>query len=415
MNRKTLVGLALAAAVALVVAIALQLAQRPRSAADAGKPAEALAPALAAHVNDVDKVVVTGAGNVVLATLVRGTDGWVLQEKDGYAVDTGKLRAFLLKLADARLLEPKTANAERYAALGVEDVSGADAKGLQVEIGGLAQPLKLVIGNANTRGGGTFVRRDGETQSWLASGALAPEKTAADWLGRDLVDVDAARIAEVALTDPDGKVVRVAKDAEGDANFTLADVPKGRAPASEYAVNSLASGLDGLRFDDVVPAAEATPPEGARKARFVAFDGLVVDAIAWEGDGKHYARFSASLDDGRATRHAEATPAPSAGATTGTAPATGAAESQAIGAAADKSAVAPPVSPSPASDPANDREGRLAKARDEVASLQRRFDGWTFVIPAYKYAGLEKSLDDLLKPLEANKDAMPKSKPAPAR
>jgi hypothetical protein len=415
MNRKTLVGLALAAAVALVVAIVLQVAQRPRSEADAGKPAEALAPGLAARVNDVDKVVVTGAGNMALATLVRGADGWELQEKGGYAVDTGKLRAFLLRLADSKLLEPKTANAERYAALGVDDVGGADAKGLQVELGGLPQPLKLVIGNANTRGGSTFVRRAGEKQSWLASGALAPEKTAVDWLVRDLLDVDAARIAEVTLTGPDGKVVRTAKAAEGEANFKLAEVPKGREPASEYAVNSLASGLDGLRFDDVVPAAVAAPPEGARKARFDTFDGLVVEAIAWEADGKHNARFNASLDDGRAARHAEAALATTAaaGTTSGTVPATDAADARAVDASADKPAAATPGVPGAASDPAKDREARLAKVREEVATLQRRFDGWTFVVPAYKYAGMEKSLDDLLKPLDAKKGAAPKSKAAP--
>src|SRR5690606_31538107 len=98
MNRNTLIGLALAAAVALVAAIALQVSHQPRSAAEGGQPTvEALAPALVDHVNDVDKVVVTAAGNTVRATLVRGDKGWTLLEKGGYAVDTGKLRAFLLK------------------------------------------------------------------------------------------------------------------------------------------------------------------------------------------------------------------------------------------------------------------------------------------------------------------------------
>lgn len=405
MNRKTLIGLVLAAALALVVAIVLQLAQKPRSEADTGQLSEALAPALVDHVNDVDKVAITGAGNVALATLVRGKDGWTLQEKGGYAVDTGKLRAFLLRLADARLLEAKTSNKDRYAALGVEDVAGADAKGLQVELGGLAQPVKLVIGNANTRGGSTFVRRADDVQSWLASGSLAPEKTAADWLGRDLADIDAARIAEVVLTRPDGKIVRVAKDAEGDANFTLADVPKGREPASEYAVNSLAAGLDGLRFDDVVPAGEATPPDDARKARYVGFDGLVVDVLGWEAGGKHYERLTASFDEVRAAHHVESAQArakdahEAAKARAGTDAATATAD----GKPAESVAV-----PLAVSDPAKDREERLAKVRDEQVSLQRRFEGWTFVVPAYKYAGMDKSLDDLLKPVEGKKPAAPK-------
>lgn len=405
MNRKTLTGLALAAALALVVAIVLQLARKPRSEADAGKPAEMLAPTLVGHVNDVDKVVVTGAGNVALATLVRGKDGWTLQEKGGYAVDTGKLRAFLLRLADARLLEAKTSNKERYAALGVEDVASAEAKGLQVELGGLAQPMKFIIGNANTRGGSTFVRRADDAQSWLASGSLAPEKTAADWLGRDLVDIDAARIAEVVLTRADGKVVRATKEAEGDANFTLSDVPKGREPVSEYAVNSLAAGLDGLRFDDVVPADQATPPDDARKARYAGFDGLIVDVLGWEADGKHYERLAASLDEERAARHVDSAQATAKDAYEA---ATAQAGTDATAAPAEDKPVEPATVPLAVSDPAKDREERLAKVRNERASLQRRFEGWTFVVPAYKYAGMDKSLDDLLKPVEAKKPAAPK-------
>lgn len=401
MNRNTLIGLALAAAVALVAAIALQVAHQPRSAAESGRPTvEALAPALVDHVNDVDKVVVTTAGNTVRATLVRGDKGWTLLEKGGYAVDTGKLRAFLLKLADARLLEAKTANKERHAALGVEDVAAADAKGTQVELGGLAQPVKLVIGEANARGGGTFVRRADDAQSWLASGSLAPEKSAVDWLARDLVDIDAARIAEVALTDAGGKVVRAAKDAEGDANFKLADVPKGREPASDYAVNSLASGLDGLRFDDVLRADEARPPEAVRKARFAAFDGLVVDVAGWEADGRHYAQLTASIDEARAARHVESAQADAKAAHE--------AAKAAAAAAPDGKPAEPATEPLAVSDPAKDREERLAKLREEQASLQRRFDGWTFVVPAYKYAAMDKSMDDLLKPVEEKKPASPR-------
>lgn len=406
MNRKTLTGLALAAVLALVAAIFVQVSRKPRSEAAGTATPEALVPALAAHVNDVDRVVVTGAGGKVLATLTRAKDGWTLQEKGGYAIDTGKLRAFLLRLADSKLLEAKTANKERYAALGVEDVASADAKGLQVELGGLEPPSTLVIGNANTRGGGTFVRRAGETQSWLASGSLAPEKTAADWLGRDLADIDAARVAEVVLTRPDGKVVRASKESEGDANFKLADVPKGREPASEYAVNNLASGLDGLRFDDVVPADQAVPPDDARKARYAAFDGLVVDVVAWEADGKHYARLGASFDEARASSKVASAQAAAKDAYEAAKAQPGTGEA---GAAADgKQAAEPAAPPLAVSDPAKDREQRLAKTRDDVAALQRRFDGWTFIVPAYKYAGMDKSLDELLKPLEDKKAAAPK-------
>ncbi len=402
MNRKTLIGLAVATAVALAIAVMLRFSQQPRSSGDEGRPSEALAPALVGHVNDVDKLVVTGAGGKVLATLVRGDGGWTLQEKGGYAVDTGKLRAFLLKLAESKRLEPKTADAARHVALGVEDVAAADAKGVLVELGGLAQPFRLIVGESSTRGGNTFVRFADEAQSWLASGLLAPEKTAADWLARDLVDIDAARVAEVELTAADGSSVKISKAAEGDADFTLAGIPKGREAASAYAINSLAGALDGVRFDDVVPTSDSPAPASARKARYATFDGLVVDVVAWEADGKHYARYVATLDDARAASHAQSA---AAAAATPKAPAAGGEDDAKPGAAHAEAAPAP----APESAAATDAQSRLARIRDEVAALQRRFDGWTFVVPAYKYATLDKSLNDLLKPVEAAKPAAGKA------
>ncbi|HEY0178678.1 MAG TPA: DUF4340 domain-containing protein [Dokdonella sp.] len=406
MNQKTLIGLAVAALIAIVAAVVLTQRSQPRS--EGGEPAAAyLAPELRDHVNDVDKVVVTGAENTTIATLVRGQNGWTLAEKGGYAVDTGKLRGFLLKLADARLVEQKTANKDKYAALGVEDVAAKDAKGVEVELGGLAKPVKLIVGNASTRGGGTFVRRAGDATSWLASDLPSVDKAAADWLKKDLTDIPAKRIASVAITRPDGRNARVYKDAEGDANFKLADVPKGREAGSAFALNGLAAALSGLRFDDVVPAKDAAPDDTALKLRYATFDGLVVDATAWEKDGKDYVQFKASLDAAQADKGIAAAQAKAkADFDTATAAAESAKASK-DGKAGD--AADAPIKPLAVSDPAKDRENRFAALNQEVADLAARFDGWTYVLPAYKYASMNKSQDDLLKPLEDKKPDAAKS------
>lgn len=406
MNQKTLIGLAVAALIAIVVAIVLNQRSQPRS--EGATQTQYLAPELREHVNDVSKLVVTGAENKVVATLERGANGWTLAEKGGYAVDTGKLRELLLKLADATLVEQKTANKDKYAVLGVEDVDAKDAKGLKVELGGLAQPLALIVGTANARGGGSFVRRAGEAQSWLASTALNLPKTAADWLKKDLADVPATRIESVAITHADGKSFKVAKAAEGDANFTLADVPKGREVGSEFTVNGLASTLAGLRFDDVVPAKDAAPEANATKARYAAFDGLVVDATAWEKDGKHYAQFKASLDAAQADKGIAAAQAKAkADFDTATAAAEAAKASKDPQPEGAKDA---PIKPLSVSDPAKDREQRLVALNKEVADLNAHFDGWTYQLPAHKYANIDKPLDDLLKPVEEKKAAAPAKK-----
>ena len=197
MNQKTLIGLGVAALVAIGAAVALNHSNRPQSGQ--AEASAYLVPELRDHVNDVAKVVVTGADSKVVATLERGANGWTLAEKGGYPADTGKLRAFLLKLADARRVEQKTSNKDKYALLGVEDVAAKDAKGLQVELDGLAKPLVLVVGNADPRGG-TYVRVAGQPESWLVSASLTVDKSGADWLRKDLADIAAARIAAVAIT-----------------------------------------------------------------------------------------------------------------------------------------------------------------------------------------------------------------------
>jgi len=403
MNQKTLIGLAVAALIAIVVAIAINHANKPRSESG-DEEVRYLAPELRDHVNEVSKLVVTGAEGKPIATLTRGGDGWSIAEKGGYAADTGKLREFLLKLADAKLIEQKTANKEKYATLGVDDVSAKDAKGCEIELDGLGQPLKLIIGTTSPRGG-TFVRRGGDAQSWLASGTLSVDKKSEDWLRKDLTDIAPARIASVSITHADGKVLRVAKDSEGDANFKLADVPKGREAGSEFTANGLASTLGGLRFDDVLAAKDAPPADKPLKARYAAFDGIVIDAVAWEKDGKDYAQFSASLDADQAATHITVEQA-KAKAEYDTQLAAAQKDkgdaSKPADAKADANA-AEPVKPASVADPAKDREEKLAALQKDVADLNARFKDWTYVLPAHKYANINKSVDDLLKPLDDKK------------
>ena len=53
-----------------------------------------------------------GGGNKAFVTLKRANDGWQVAERAGYAADIGKLRGFLLKLADATVIETKTVESE---------------------------------------------------------------------------------------------------------------------------------------------------------------------------------------------------------------------------------------------------------------------------------------------------------------
>ncbi len=406
MNQKTLLGLIAIAVIVIVAAIWIHQANQPIS--ETAETAHKLVPDLEAHVNDIDKVVFTGAGSKPIATITRSDHGWSIAEKDGYPADTGKLREFVLKLASATVLEKKTSDKGKYGELGVRDVSDKDAKGVEVELDGGGKPVKLIVGVPDSRASGTFVRRVGDAQSLLVSGRLSADKKTSDWLRKSLVDIPEKRIADVTITHPDGKVVHVHKNAEGDANFSLADVPKGREPGAQYTINGVSSTLGGLRFDDVLPAKDAMPDDKAVKARYETFDGLVVDVTAWNDKGTDYAQFKATLDSDRADQHidaeqadakAKASAATSADNKASTEDGTsGTPATHDANAAAGEVASAKPLA---VTDPAKDRANRLVGLNKEIADLNKRFDGWTYVLPSYKYADIDKSEEDLLKAPEA--------------
>uniref|UniRef100_UPI0021484B29 DUF4340 domain-containing protein n=1 Tax=Tahibacter caeni TaxID=1453545 RepID=UPI0021484B29 len=382
----------IAAAAAIAIAAGISLSRKP--VADAAHGAGEALPGLAEHVNDVTRFSLTGPGQKLLATLEKGEQGWSLKEKGGYRADAGKVREFLLRLSQSRLLEQKTANEQRYSDIGVTDIGASDAKGLLVALDGLPQPAQLIVGIMNPRGDATYVRRAGEKQSWLAKGNLIPDKTAANWLDKRIVDLPAMRVREVAWSRPDGKAARVFKAQPGDTNYALADLPRGRELSSEFAANTQATTLAGLNFDDVFAAADAPAPADGKvyRATFASFDGVVVALTGWKKDEKFHAQFQARRDEA----------AFEAGLSAAQAKAKADWDAQQAAATADsaKPAAAPPLA---VADPAKDRSERSAAVDAEVAELGRRFAGWTFVLPAYKAASFDKTADEFLKPLDDKK------------
>ncbi len=420
MNNRTLIVIAAAAVIALIAAITINQSRKPADTIAAN--AEYLVPALKDHINDVNKVVITAAESKPVVTIERGNDGWVVSNKGGYPADVPKLRKFLLALSDAKLLEPKTKASQKYAELGVDDVSAKDAKGLQIELDGLANPVTLIIGDINAHDNGTYVRRVDDPQSWLASGAIKLEHEGADWLERGLVDIAAGNIVGVDIDHADGGNVKLHKDSKNDATFTLAEVPKGREPGPSYALNGPATMLTSLHFDDVMPAVDAPVGEKPVKAHFVGYDGLVIDAVEWKANDKSFAQFTASVEAEQADRNITAEQAKTkaewdvkqaadAQAKRNSDAADSAESSDEPGAkksSNDKSNATKPnadsaaqdVAPLAVANPEKDHTIQRAALDRKVAELNTRFNGWTFELPKPKYEAIDKSLDDLLKPIE---------------
>lgn len=406
MNAKTLYLLVAIAIIAVVGAAALRMSHSPIVESD--EQAKSLLPGLAGHVNDVSAIAVTGAGGKAIATMKRAGDGWHIVERSGYPADIAEIRGLLVKLDRATLVEAKTSNPKHYADIGVDDVAGKDAKGVLVTLTGVAAPNKIIVGNYSGASQGTFVRRDGEAQSWLASGNLNVPKSVAEWEKRDVTDVPAAKMASIALVGADGKTLRMHKQAADEANFAVDDVPKGRT-VDNGTLSTIATTFSGLRVDDVQSAKDKPAPARAAKGEFETFDGIKIAAVAWNADGKDYVQFAASLDTPAAEKQiaddqAKAKADYDKAAAAKKAPADGKPSS-------GDAKAAEPAKPRAVSDPEGDKKARLADLDKEVASLNATVSGWTFVLPGYVYANLTKTMNDVLAPLPTKKPEADGTKP----
>lgn len=324
----------------------------------------AILPGLAAVLNEVERVTVIGAGNETLATLERGDRYWTVAERGGYRADVGRIRKNLTALAEARIVEYKTADPALHTRLGVEELADPAAAGKEFFIATPSGAFRLIVGNSGTRGGTAYVRRPDDAQSFLISADLDPGDDTADWLLRDLLDIDAERIHSVTITHPDGEVLRIAKPTPDTSEFTVADMPEGRELQYATILNSLTGLLTDLTLDDVAvdagPVDEDSDESTPVGARFETFDGLVVDATVHEREGGRRVVFRVCADEALAVRF---------------------------------------LPPGDAEDDSVE-QASFAAVSEEAQRLSETVHGWVYTLPSFKTDQLVRRLDDILKPVD---------------
>lgn len=353
MNRRSLTWLVgVLVVLALLTGVALR---NQRDTQSAPQGAEGLfAPGLKRQLNDISRIVITGPGNAAIATLERGADRWTVAGRDNYPADVGRIRKNLLALAEARIIEQKTANPEFYDRLGVQDISSPSAGGVQLAISGGKEPIDLIVGLTQPGTSElTYVRRAGEPGSWLVAAQFDIAKTGGEWLDRTLTDIPAGRIETVTIDHPGVETLRISRApepaqpaaadpaaadpaAEGIVEFRVEGIPAGREPSYPGVANGVASVLADLPLEDV-QSREALGVQTGKPivARFVTTDGLTVEASSWR------------LPDGtRVTFNASGT----------------------------------------------------GEAEREAAALNARLAGWAYTLPSYKTEQLTRRLAELLAP-----------------
>jgi len=233
--------------------------------------------------------------------------GWITPERAGYPVASDKVRELVVALADMRLIEPKTAQPERFARLEVEDVDAEDAKSRLVRLEGAGGEVlaEAIFGKQRNRltgvqPSGIYLRMPGDEQSWLASGGPEIESEVAAWLERSIIDLAGEEVARVELDPADAEPYAVARAADGEA-FTIEDLGEDETIKEEPGFERLAGALAGLEHADVRPQDEIDWSGQTHRARFVTFDGLEVTVhgalLEQEDEEQAWARFEVATGD----------------------------------------------------------------------------------------------------------------------
>ena len=295
--------LVLAAATVVVVVAALVTVAGQRSTTTIPTERERAFADLEGRENDAASLAVVTSETEF--ALVRGESGWGMRDRAGYPVHYDRIKSAIVGLAELKLLEAKTSDPARYERLQLREPGEEGAQSIRFEIrdGGGAALASGVIGKRNPNlfgegGGGTYLRRGADAQSWLAEGEVTLGRTRNDWLVRDVVDIDAEDVRRAVIRQPDGAEIVVRKDEKRDEGFALDGVPEGRELKDSSEGKNIAGGLWRLTFEDVKPAGEVAFPESFNVAEYETFDGLRVRAEMTTVDGVVWGRFTASAGDG---------------------------------------------------------------------------------------------------------------------
>lgn len=334
---------------------------------------QALVPGLADALNDVTRIVVTGAGGETKVALSKGDTQWSVDQRGGYRADPAAIRTFLIDLGDAQLIEQKTARAENYPTLGVEDIDVADAGGVSVALEGAGDMAPVIIGKPARGTASVYVRRAGDATSWVANKRLRVERDPAKWLVKDLLDINAARVASIRVEHADGEVFEATR---GAAGFDVANLPDGATLESPTAANELAEVFDDLKFEDVTPLADFDAGDAPKTVTtYSTTDGLKLTATTVATDGKYYMMAMTEPFTVNPDRFDEAQ-----------------SDEEDAAAPAGESAAGGSTDPSP--------EEKVAAMFDAMTSqstdLNERLEGWVFTIPLFKYELLNRRVADYL-------------------
>jgi len=254
-------------------------------------------PTLRAEPDAVAKITIeTKDGSIILIRTSPGT--WVAPDHYVYPAAADKINKLVRQLNDMRLIEAKTSNTERYTRLEVEDL-GDDAKSRLIRLEDdqgnvLAEALigKRLFRLTGTEPSGTYLRRLGEAQSWLASGGFDLEPKVEIWLDQLIVEILGDQVARIETTPNEGDGYIFSRETP-ESDLAVEDLAEGETLSADSDLNQLSSAMTSVSFASVKPRVDVEWPDARYVTKVTTFDGLDLTVELALIDDEPWATFAA--------------------------------------------------------------------------------------------------------------------------
>ncbi|MCC6982885.1 MAG: DUF4340 domain-containing protein [Bauldia sp.] len=240
--------------------------------------------------------------------LARDGDRWVVANQGGYPVNSTQVMNLIDGLAALRPFEAKTTNPELYPEVWVEEPGseGAAASYLEAE-NAAGEPLAaMIVGKiSNSIGfnplGGTFVRKPGEDQVWLAEGRVGIPLTFTDWF-QQIVHVSGPDLRRITIREGGEVVFEAAKVDLTLGRYELVSVKdpgiEGEIIASDTNVKQMGQGVVSTTFDQARAESEIAFADTDRIVIFETAKEMTLSVQLHEQDGVVWAKYIATAPEG---------------------------------------------------------------------------------------------------------------------
>ena len=239
----------------LAVAIAITTYAAQNRWAQAKVSGARLFPGLAAQAGRIAKIELKQGDKAL--TLARDKEAWL--SPTGAAIPPRPRRCARCRQARrAELVESKTRNKDRYGLLELEDPAAKDAKSRLLRLlddkGGVIAEAVVGKKRFDAFGGsksGTYVRKPGDAQTWLANADLDVSVAVQDWVQTSVLDVPAAKIAKVTVEIPGEEPLVIARDAGDATKYALVGMPEGKKLKEGAGIDAIVRAAGNIELEDV--------------------------------------------------------------------------------------------------------------------------------------------------------------------